>query len=103
MKCPFCANAENKVIDSRIARMATPSAAAGRPGLQQAFPLPEIVEEILPMVVKKDGRPRTIRPHENPRRDQSLQRVRTNETRGNPMSNGLSGISGQRNPLHRDR
>jgi transcriptional repressor NrdR len=57
MKCPFCANVENKVIDSRISkdggaiRRRRECLACGR-----RFTTYEFVEEVLPMVVKKDGR-----------------------------------------------
>ncbi len=57
MKCPFCADLDNKVIDSRL----------GRDGLSirrrreclacgRRFTTYERVEEIQPLVVKKDGR-----------------------------------------------
>jgi transcriptional repressor NrdR len=57
MKCPFCSELENKVIDSRL----------GKDGLSirrrreciscgRRFTTYERVEEIQPMVIKKDGR-----------------------------------------------
>jgi transcriptional repressor NrdR len=57
MKCPFCANVENKVIDSRISkdggaiRRRRECSACGK-----RFTTYEFVEEVLPTVVKKDGR-----------------------------------------------
>lgn len=57
MKCPFCASGENKVIDSRISkdgdaiRRRRECISCGR-----RFTTYEYVEEVLPMVVKKDGR-----------------------------------------------
>lgn len=57
MKCPFCANAENKVIDSRISkdgdaiRRRRECLSCGK-----RFTTYEVVEEVLPTVVKKDGR-----------------------------------------------
>jgi transcriptional repressor NrdR len=57
MKCPFCGNAENKVIDSRISkdgkaiRRRRECLACSR-----RFTTYEFVEDIMPMVVKKDGR-----------------------------------------------
>jgi transcriptional repressor NrdR len=57
MKCPFCANAENKVIDSRISKDG--KAIRRRReclGCNRRFTTYEFVEDILPMVVKKDGR-----------------------------------------------
>ena len=57
MKCPFCGNTENKVIDSRISkdgsaiRRRRECSACGK-----RFTTYEFVEEVLPMVVKKDGR-----------------------------------------------
>jgi transcriptional repressor NrdR len=57
MKCPFCGNAENKVIDSRISKDG--KAIRRRReclGCGRRFTTYEFVEDILPMVVKKDGR-----------------------------------------------
>ena len=57
MKCPFCANAENKVIDSRISKDG--KAIRRRReclGCARRFTTYEYVEDILPMLVKKDGR-----------------------------------------------
>jgi len=57
MKCPFCANGENRVIDSRISKDG--SAIRRRReclGCTKRFTTYEFVEEVLPMVVKKDGR-----------------------------------------------
>ncbi|MFB3926017.1 MAG: transcriptional regulator NrdR [Syntrophales bacterium] len=57
MKCPFCASIENRVIDSRISkdgyaiRRRRECIACGK-----RFTTYESVEEVLPMVVKKDGR-----------------------------------------------
>jgi len=57
MKCPFCANVENKVIDSRISkdgdaiRRRRECVSCGK-----RFTTYEVVEEVLPTVVKKDGR-----------------------------------------------
>jgi transcriptional repressor NrdR len=57
VKCPFCAELENKVIDSRLSNQ---GAVIRRRreclGCQRRFTTYERVEEILPMVVKKDGR-----------------------------------------------
>jgi transcriptional repressor NrdR len=57
MKCPFCGNAENKVIDSRISKDG--KAIRRRReclGCGRRFTTYEFVEDIMPMVVKKDGR-----------------------------------------------
>src|ERR1700686_4651585 len=57
MKCPFCTELENKVIDSRLSnqgaiiRRRRECLACAR-----RFTTYERVDEILPMVVKKDGR-----------------------------------------------
>ncbi len=57
MKCPFCAGVENRVIDSRISkdgnaiRRRRECAECGK-----RFTTYEFVEDVLPMVVKKDGR-----------------------------------------------
>jgi len=60
VKCPFCAEVENKVIDSRLSNQ---GAVIRRRreclGCQRRFTTYERVEEILPMVVKKDGRRET--------------------------------------------
>jgi transcriptional repressor NrdR len=61
MKCPFCADLENKVIDSRVSNQ---GAVIRRRreclGCERRFTTYERVEEILPMVVKKDGRRETF-------------------------------------------
>jgi transcriptional repressor NrdR len=57
MKCPFCGHGENKVIDSRISKDG--KAIRRRReclGCFRRFTTYEYVEDILPMVVKKDGR-----------------------------------------------
>lgn len=57
MKCPFCANPENKVIDSRLSkdgqviRRRRECNDCGK-----RFTTYERIEEVLPMVVKSDGR-----------------------------------------------
>src|SRR3977135_4159213 len=57
MKCPFCPSQDNKVIDSRLSNQ---GAVIRRRreciGWGRRFTTDERVEEILPMVVKKDGR-----------------------------------------------
>jgi transcriptional repressor NrdR len=57
VKCPFCTELENKVIDSRLSNQ---GAVIRRRreclGCSRRFTTYERVEEILPMVVKKDGR-----------------------------------------------
>ena len=61
MKCPFCANGENRVIDSRISK---DGGAIRRRreclACEKRFTTYEFVEEILPVVVKKDGRRETF-------------------------------------------
>jgi transcriptional repressor NrdR len=55
MKCPFCQNPESKVIDSRISS----DGVRRRRECEQCerrFTTYERVEEILPLVIKKDGR-----------------------------------------------
>ena len=57
MKCPFCGHLENKVIDSRLSkdggviRRRRDCGECGR-----RFTTYERIEEVLPMVIKKDGR-----------------------------------------------
>ncbi|PIY87658.1 MAG: transcriptional regulator NrdR, partial [Nitrospirae bacterium CG_4_10_14_0_8_um_filter_41_23] len=57
MKCPFCGNLEDKVIDSRTSREGN-AIRRRRECLKCAkrFTSYERVEDIVPMVVKKDGR-----------------------------------------------
>ena len=61
MKCPFCGHAENKVIDSRISKDGK-AIRRRRECLDcvKRFTTYEFVEDILPMVVKKDGRRETF-------------------------------------------
>jgi transcriptional repressor NrdR len=57
MNCPFCSNTENRVIDSRVSKDG--SAIRRRRecvGCGKRFTTYEFVEDVLPMVVKKDGR-----------------------------------------------
>ncbi|MFA5322736.1 MAG: transcriptional regulator NrdR [Smithella sp.] len=57
MKCPFCGHTENKVIDSRISKDG--KAVRRRReclGCTKRFTTYEYVEDVMPMVVKKDGR-----------------------------------------------
>ncbi|HRR41965.1 MAG TPA: transcriptional regulator NrdR [Syntrophales bacterium] len=57
MKCPFCSGVENRVIDSRISKDG--NAIRRRRECARCakrFTTYEFVEEVLPMVVKKDGR-----------------------------------------------
>ena len=57
MKCPFCGHSENKVIDSRISKDGkTVRRRRECLGCGKRFTTYEYVEDILPMVVKKDGR-----------------------------------------------
>lgn len=57
MKCPYCSKLENKVIDSRLSKDGR-TIRRRRECLDCArrFTTYERLEEILPMVVKKDGR-----------------------------------------------
>jgi transcriptional repressor NrdR len=57
MKCPFCGHAENKVIDSRISKDGK-AVRRRRECLNctKRFTTYEYVEDVLPMVIKKDGR-----------------------------------------------
>jgi len=57
MKCPFCTHGENKVIDSRLSKDG--DAIRRRReclGCGKRFTTYEFVDEVLPTVVKKDGR-----------------------------------------------
>ena len=57
MKCPYCSQIENKVIDSRLSKDGR-TIRRRRECLDCArrFTTYERLEEILPMVIKKDGR-----------------------------------------------
>lgn len=57
MKCPFCAHHDNKVIDSRLSKEGQ-VIRRRRECLdcQRRFTTYERIEEIMPLIVKKDGR-----------------------------------------------
>jgi transcriptional repressor NrdR len=57
MNCPFCFNGENKVIDSRISKDGN-AIRRRRECLacKRRFTTYEFVEEVLPVIIKKDGR-----------------------------------------------
>ena len=57
MKCPYCSNIDNKVIDSRLSKDGR-TIRRRRECLdcERRFTTYERLEEILPMIVKKDGR-----------------------------------------------
>ncbi len=61
MKCPFCGNLEDKVIDSRTSREGD-AIRRRRECLKcsKRFTSYERVEDIIPMVIKKDGRRETF-------------------------------------------
>lgn len=57
MKCPFCDALEDKVVDSRMAKEGQVIRRRREClGCKRRYTTYERVEEILPMVVKKDGR-----------------------------------------------
>lgn len=57
MKCPFCTQQENKVIDSRLSKEGQVIRRRREClGCQRRFTTYERIEEIMPLVVKKDGR-----------------------------------------------
>jgi transcriptional repressor NrdR len=57
VRCPFCAEKEDKVIDSRVSREGDVIRRRREcVGCGRRFTTYERVEEILPLVVKKDGR-----------------------------------------------
>lgn len=57
MKCPFCSRQDNRVIDSRLSRDGDVIRRRREcEGCERRFTTYERVEEILPLVVKKDGR-----------------------------------------------
>lgn len=57
MKCPFCSHLESRVIDSRLGREGDVTRRRREcEACERRFTTYERVEEILPLVVKKDGR-----------------------------------------------
>jgi transcriptional repressor NrdR len=57
MKCPFCSDMENKVVDSRLTKDGMEIRRRREcQSCEKRFTTYERIEEILPMVVKKDGR-----------------------------------------------
>src|SRR5262245_41927609 len=57
MKCPFCASLDNRVIDSRLSREGDVTRRRRECSrCERRFTTYERVEEIMPLVVKKDGR-----------------------------------------------
>ena len=57
MKCPFCQAPENKVLDSRESQEGAVTRRRREcVGCGQRFTTYERVEELMPLVVKKDGR-----------------------------------------------
>ena len=60
MKCPFCSHLESRVIDSRLSREGDATRRRREcEECERRFTTYERVEEILPLVVKKDGRRET--------------------------------------------
>jgi len=61
MKCPFCGHIEDKVIDSRLSREGDIIRRRREClGCGERFTSYEKIEEVLPLVVKKDGRRETF-------------------------------------------
>ena len=57
MKCPFCSHLESRVIDSRLSRDGDVTRRRREcEECERRFTTYERVEEILPLVIKKDGR-----------------------------------------------
>ena len=57
MKCPFCAHLDSRVIDSRLGKEGDVTRRRREcEACERRFTTYERVEEILPLVVKKDGR-----------------------------------------------
>lgn len=57
MKCPFCSHLEDKVIDSRLSKEG--NAIRRRReclGCERRFTTYEVIEDVMPVVIKKDGR-----------------------------------------------
>ena len=61
MKCPFCSHLESKVIDSRLSTVGDVTRRRREcESCTRRFTTYERVEEIMPLVVKKDGRRETF-------------------------------------------
>ena len=61
MKCPFCSHLESKVIDSRLSAASDVTRRRREcESCERRFTTYERVEEIMPLVVKKDGRRETF-------------------------------------------
>ncbi|MEW6409807.1 MAG: transcriptional regulator NrdR [Nitrospirota bacterium] len=61
MRCPFCSHDETKVIDSRESKDGAEIRRRREcPSCEKRFTTYERVEELLPMVIKKDGRRETF-------------------------------------------
>src|SRR2546428_14074844 len=57
MRCPFCHGLENRVVDSRLAKEGDVTRRRRHcGGCGRRFTTYERVDEVLPMVIKKDGR-----------------------------------------------
>ena len=57
MKCPFCNTLDTKVIDSRLNQLAEITRRRREcPQCENRFTTYERVEEVMPVVIKKDGR-----------------------------------------------
>jgi transcriptional repressor NrdR len=57
MKCPFCSKLENKVIDSRLSQGGEVTRRRREcEACERRYTTYERVEQVLPMMVKKDGR-----------------------------------------------
>ena len=57
MKCPFCSAPETRVVDSRLAREGNSIRRRRECGTcDRRFTTYERIEDILPLVIKKDGR-----------------------------------------------
>ena len=83
MKCPFCHDLENKVIDSRLTKD-DGAIRRRRECLKcsRRFTTYERVEEMLPLVVKKDGRREPYDRVEDRRRPEEGVREAAGERRG---------------------
>src|SRR5688572_19381487 len=57
MKCPFCGTLDNRVIDSRLSQGGEVTRRRREcEGCKRRYTTYERVEEVLPLVIKKDGR-----------------------------------------------
>ena len=75
MKCPFCHETDNRVIDSRLSKDSNMIRRRREcSDCNRRFTTYERVEEMMPLVVKKDGRRESLRPDQDYQRAEASMR-----------------------------